>query len=55
MIMTFRGEVHEHRNGIDFKTPSKPFDLEFQGLVVLSFDFHWIALIEFAVRCHLSR
>jgi hypothetical protein len=31
---------------IDFKTPSKPFELEVQGFVVLSYDLYGTTLIE---------
>ena len=33
-MMIFRGEVYEHCNNVDFKTPSKPFELEVRGFVV---------------------
>ena len=34
---------------INFQTPSKLFELEVQGFVVLSFDFSRTTLIELAV------
>jgi hypothetical protein len=34
---------------IHFKTPSKLFELEVRGFVVLSFDLHRTTLIELAV------
>ena len=34
---------------IDFKTPSKPFEFEVRGFVVLSFNLHGTTLIELAV------